>query len=278
MTTLRRATAVLGLLAALGACASPAPKATKAEFEALLARVDPAVPDAAAGAAVCRALGRSGRPEAVEPLLKVWDALLERKFRRFGLAPELEAVRAEAAEALGLLGDIKAVPVLRRGLIDEDKAVAARSATALARLGDAGSVPALVRLAEGSDEALARTALEALGALGGPAAEEALRKGLESPRPALAVTAAYGLGLQKQVVGRLRLEGWLEESAEPTAEGVLAAEFLGRLGERSGAEFLLKVARSGPEGLKAAAGEALRRLPGKDAQAAVRALDAQGGK
>lgn len=278
MTHLRRAPRGLCLLALLAACAGPRPQAGKAEFEALLARVDPAVPDAAAGAAVCRALGRSGRPEAVEPLLKVWDALLERKFHRFGLPPELEAVRAEAAEALGLLGDIKAVPVLRRGLIDDDKAVAARSAAALARLGDAGSVPALARLAEGPDDSLARTALEALGALGGPAAEEALRKGLESPRPALAVTAAYGLGLQKRVVGRLRLEGWLEESAEPTAEGVLAAEYLGRLGERSGVEFLLKTAREGPDGLKAPAAEALRRLPGKDAQAAVRALDGKAAK
>jgi hypothetical protein len=94
----------------------------------------------------------------------------------------------------------------------------------------------------------------------------------------VAVTAAYGLGLQKQVVGRLRLEGWLEESAEPTAEGVLAAEYLGRLGERSGAEFLLKVARTGPEGLRAGAADALRRLPGKGAAAAVRQLDGKGGR
>lgn len=232
----------LGLLAA---CASPQPRAGKAEFEALLARVDPAVPDAAAGVEVCRALGRSGRAEAVDPLLKIWDSLLDRKFRRFGLPPEFEAVRAAAAEALGLLGDIKAVPILRRGLIDEDKTVAARSAEALALLRDAGSAPTLARLAEGQDAALARTALEALGALGGPVAEEALRKALDGPQSLLAVTAAYGLGRQGQVIGRLRLEGWLEETVEVTPEGRLAAEYLARLGERSGVEFLKRLAADG---------------------------------
>lgn len=210
-----------------------------------MARVDPAVPDAAAGVEVCRALGLSGRPEAVDPLLKIWDALLDRKFRRFGLAPELEAVRAAAAEGLGRLGDIKAVPVLRRGLIDEDETVAARSAEALALLRDAGSAPTLARLAESPDAGLARTALEALGALGGPVAEEALRKALDGFRPLLAVTAAYGLGRQGQVIGRLRLEGWLEETVEVTPEGLLAAEYLARLGERSGVEFLKRQAAEG---------------------------------
>lgn len=250
----------LGLLAA---CASSQPRAGKAEFAALLARVDPAVPDAAAGVEVCRALGLSGRPEAVEPLLKIWDALLDRKFRRFGLPDELEAVRAAAAEGLGRLGDIKAVPVLRRGLIDEDKTVAARSAEALALLRDGGSVPALARMAEGPEPALARTALEALGALGGSAAEESLRKALDGPQPLLAVSAAYGLSRQGQVVGRLRLEGWLEETVETTPEGLLAAEYLARLGERSGVDFLERLAREGTPEHKASAAAVLKALAGK---------------
>ncbi|TBR26131.1 HEAT repeat domain-containing protein [bacterium] len=302
MTRPRWALRVLGL-ALLAACAAPRPKAAQAEYDAWVARLDPAVPDAAAAASACRALGRSGRPEAVEPLLKVWDALLERKFHRFGLPPELEAVRAAAAEALGLLGDIKAVPVLRRGLLDEDRTVSARSAEALALLGDAGSAPALARLAEGQDEGLAQTALEALGAVGGAGAEEALRKALDGPRPFLAVTAAYGLGLRSSVVGRLRLEGWLEESAEPTREGILAAHYLAKLGVPSGVPFLAKLAKDGPPDLRLLAVDALGktgraeaveplapaaadkepstrvlaalalgRLPGKKAETALRAL------
>lgn len=308
MTTPRRdlrppALGLLAALAAFGACAAPRPRVDKAAMDALVARLDPSVPDPGAAAAACRAAGRSGRAEAVDPLLKLWDALLERKFRRFELAPEFEAVRAEAATALGLLGDIKAVPVLRRGLLDEDKAVAGRSAEALALLGDAGSVPALARLAEGPDAGLAQSALEALGALGGPAAEETLRKALDGPRPLLPVVAAYGLALRGQVVGRLRLEGWLEESVEPTREGVLAAHYLARLGRPAGVEFLARLAKDGPpdlrllavdalgktgraEAVPALAGAAadresstrnlaalaLGRLPGKKAEAALRAL------
>jgi HEAT repeat protein len=271
MSRLRWALRVLGL-GLLAAC-STAPKAGPAELAALLAGLDPSVPDVGVAMAACRRAGVSGRPEAVEPLLKLWDALLERKFRRFELAPELEAVRAEAATALGLLGDIKAVPVLRRGLLDDDKTVAARSAEALAALRDAGSVPALARLADGQDDALGRTALEALGALGGPAAEEALRKALDGPRPLRAVAAAYGLGRQGQVVGRLRLEGWLEETVETTPEGLLAAEYLARLGERSGVDFLARLAKEGAPELQAAARAALGRVPGKAAAAALKALE-----
>lgn len=271
MSTLRWALRALAL-GLLAAC-STAPKAGPAELAAILAGLDPSVPDVGAAVTACRRAGASGRAEAVEPLLKLWDALLERKFRRFELAPELEAVRAEAAGALGLLGDIKAVPVLRRGLLDDDKAVAARSAEALAALRDGGSVPALARLAEGPDDALARSALEALGALGGAAAEEALRKALDGPRPLHAVTAAYGLGRQGQVGGRLRLEGWLEETVETTPEGLLAAEYLARLGERSGVDFLARLAIEGSPEHQAAARAALGRVPGKAAAAALKGLE-----
>ncbi|MBI2362231.1 MAG: HEAT repeat domain-containing protein, partial [Elusimicrobia bacterium] len=123
----------------------------KASVAVLAARLDPRLPDPAEAGALVRALGRSGRPEAVEPLLSLWETLLARKFRLFSLPPELEALRADVAGALGRLGDIKAVPALRRGLIDDDQRVAAASAGALAVLGDAGSRPMLMRLAQGPD-------------------------------------------------------------------------------------------------------------------------------
>lgn len=259
----------------------------KAAAAALAARLDPRLPDAAEAGVLVRALGRTGRSEAVDALLSLWETLLARKFRLLSLSPELEALRADIAQALGLLGDIKAVPALRRGLIDDDQKVAAASASALAALGDAGSRPVLVRLAGGGDAGAAQAALEALGRLGGPEAEEALRRGLESEDPMRRAAAAYGLAQMGRVAGTLRLDGFLEESAEPTREGVLAAYYLGRLGRENGTRWLAATAASGPADLRLLAVDALGKTgrregaealaaAAKDADAAVRTLAALG--
>lgn len=252
---------------------------------------------------VAEALGRTGAPEAVGPLLALWEGLLERKFKTFTLSAEDEALLAVTARALGRLGDIKAVPALRRGLLDDAGGVAAAAAEALARLGDAGSVETLARLSGGASAETAQAALEALGGLGGPAAEAALRAGLESPEAARRVAAAYGLARRDQIVGRLTLEGFLEESAEPTAEGVAAAGCLARLGRAEGAAFLARVpgalrpaaiaalgsagtreaaralgpAAADPEAdVRRRAAEALSDLPGPEAMSLLKRLKADG--
>ncbi|MBI5594879.1 MAG: HEAT repeat domain-containing protein [Elusimicrobia bacterium] len=275
----------------------------KAAVAVLAARLDPKLPDPAEAGALVRALGRTGRTEAVEPLLSLWETLLARKFRLFSLPPELESLRADIAGALGLLADIKSVPALRRGLIDDDRRVAAASAGALAALGDAGSRAPLVRLAEGPDADASQAAFEALGRRGGSEAEAALRRGLEAEDTLRRPAAAYGLALMGRVAGTLRLEGFLEESLEPTREGVLAAHYLGRLGRDDGMRWLAAAAASAPsdkrllaidalgkagreegaEPLAAAAGDAdpavrtlaalaLGRLPGRRAADALRGL------
>ena len=229
----------------------------KTAVPVLAGRLDPLLPDPAEAAVLVRALGRTGRPEAVGPLLSLWETLLARKFRLFRLPPELESLRADIAGALGALGDIKAVTALRRGLLDDEPRVAAAAAGALASLGDAGSRPVLVRLAEGRDAGSAQAALEALGRLGGPEAESALRRGLEAEDPMRRAAAAYGLALVDRVAGTIRLDGFLEESLEPTREGVLAAHYLARLGRENGMRWLAAAAASAPADLRALAVDAI---------------------
>ncbi|MBI3299949.1 MAG: HEAT repeat domain-containing protein [Elusimicrobia bacterium] len=273
MSASRRVLWVLALAAL--ACAKPGlrgPSASKEAVRLLGARLDPKLPDPAAAAAVVRELGWSGREEAVEPLLSLWNTLLARKFRLQGLAPELESLRADIAEALGRLGDIKGVPALRRGLIDDDARVAAVSAAALAGLGDAASLPYLIRLAEGSDAAGACAAFEALGALGGLEAEAALRKGLSAEEPTRRAAAAYGLARMGRVGGILHLDGFLEESTELAPELILAARYLAEFGRPNGWAMLERLAREAEPGLRREAALAYGRLPGGKALGGLRAL------
>lgn len=261
MSASRRALWALPL--ALCACAAPGPRGPSLSKEAvrlLLARLDPAVPDPAAASAAVSALGRAGRAEAVEPLLSLWETLLARKFRLLSLPPELEVLRGDLAEALGRLGDIKAVPALRRGLIDDDPRLAALAAQALAALGDAASLPYLVRLAEGPDLGAARSALEALGTLGGPDAEAALRRGLESQVPVRRAAAAYGLARMGRVAGVLHLDGFLDESDAHTPERVLAAYYLASLGRPNGRAALAAAAAAADPATRALAASYSGRL------------------
>lgn len=212
-------------------------------------------PELAAAAAA--ALGQVGDLEAADELLRGWERLMDLRFSRGSLPPEVHRLRAAIAEALGKLGDIKALPALRRGMIDEDPLVARRSVEALGRLRDRHSVEWIARLASGPDEETSALAYEALGAIGNDKATEVLRSALESGGPRLRVLAAYGLARAKEKVGLLRLEGFLEEVEGEYPEGVLAAYYLTRLGETQGLDYLVRILENPKSRFRAAAASAL---------------------
>lgn len=84
-------------------------------------------------------------------LIRAWEALYSTP-----LAPAL-------AEALGRIGDIKAIPYLRRGMADEDPRVVQKSVEALGRIRDMRSVDWMIGLLSSSDQNTARTSLASLG-------------------------------------------------------------------------------------------------------------------
>ena len=88
---------------------------------------------------------------------------------------DVYSLRAEAADALGELGDRRAVPVLIEALGERYKDEVVRSAArALGDIGDREAVPALVRVLKARLDRFSVDVVEALGKLGDPRAGQAL--------------------------------------------------------------------------------------------------------
>ena len=137
-----------------------------------------------AAAAVVLALGRHHpaalvqllRADALEPV-RVIAVQVAGRLRLADLAPSLCAclrggddLAADAAEGLGLIGDIESVGALRDMARDHGRAPPARiaAARALGSIGDPGSVPLLESLLRADDWSMRAAAAHALGWLGEP--------------------------------------------------------------------------------------------------------------
>lgn len=204
------------------------------------------------------ALGRIGSREAAPALLDAWEFLMEMRFRMAGLPAHLQTLRAGLAQALGRIGDPKALSALRRGLIDEDSRVAERSMEALSQMRDTQSIDMILRHAAGPDPGLRQAAYEALGEFKGEEkARSALRAGLEGGSPATQATASYGLARHGEQIGFLKLEGFLDEVSDPYPEGMLAAYYLVRLGRKQGLDYLLRIVEDEKSPLRFGALQAL---------------------
>jgi HEAT repeat protein len=199
------------------------------------------------------------------------------------LDDEQRDVRARAARALGSTRDVRAALPLLARVTDGDRQVQAQAVQALGALGDRRAVPALVRLlGEGSAE-LRAGVIDALGRLGDPAAVPALsalaRRGPldDSARRALgeigspdAVEALLSLSREApaapELRGALELAGAralprlvAELSGGTAASASLAADVLGRLGDRRATAPLVSALERRPP-VAPAALAALQRL------------------
>jgi len=150
-----------------------------------------------------RALGQVGDPTAVTAMLDAAerDPELTRDVTvaliRVGLAcaPELRADLdtslhtpghrrrgSIAARALGVIGDVGAVPVLKAVLDDEDAgSLRWAAASALGEIGVPEAVPVLLRVLGEDDPSLQVAAGRALGAIGDPVAVPGLARALRDP-------------------------------------------------------------------------------------------------
>jgi HEAT repeat protein len=109
--------------------------------------------------------------DAVQALGYIWQ--LPDLVRLGNIDPK---VRRRAAEALGTLGDVRAVEPLIAALQDGDKVVRRRAAEALGRLGDARAIEPLIATLQRKDSITRRQAHWALRRIGTPKALAALRE------------------------------------------------------------------------------------------------------
>jgi HEAT repeat protein len=256
--------------------------------------------------AAAEALGKLGDARAVQPLIEAMEAvghalLLREQAKALFLnqlvadlmPPErLEALRRAAvlvsagelvglgrttAEALGKLGDARAVQPLIGRLSGADVGVREAAAEALGKLGDARAVQPLIGRLSGADVGVREAAAEALGKLGDARAVQPL---IEAPHSLKAAEALVKLGDARGVqrlIEILRTENQFVREA--------AVEALGKLGDARAVEPLIEALfdrKLGPwkpydyanDGrVRGAAAEALGRLGDRRAvQPLIRAL------
>ena len=208
--------------------------------------------------AAIRALGASGSPAAVDPLLEV-------------LSDRRSALRNEAAQALGRLGSAEVVSALsallrstepndraavilalgnalRRAPSDDARAaleamlgrnetsLVLRAADALARAGDEEAAPALAELLGRPEVVLRRKAVEVLGELPCAQSRTALLRALEDDDALVRGLALWSLGKIGGDGVALRISQHLDDSA--WSVGINAAGALANLSDESTAEAI----------------------------------------
>jgi HEAT repeat protein len=171
------------------------------------------------------ALGKMRDPKSIATLIK----LLKNKKKT--------ASRKYAAEALGRIGDVCAVAPLIEALSSDEKDVRNAAADALGELGDKTAVAPLIQvLSHHKDWA----AIEALGKLGDQRAIEPLLNVLQAKdNYSYIITAA--LKALTHLESMIPVDRIINALEHPSTEAQLwAVEALGRLGDKSAADPLIK--------------------------------------
>jgi HEAT repeat protein len=201
-----------------------------------------------------RALGCLGDAGAVDALAAVLlDTALE---QRIGASMALSLV-LNTLEALGRIGDPKAVACVEEMLKDERGSVRREAASALAVLGSVPSVHKLIAALDDSDVHVVLQAASSLGDLGDPRAVPALCKLVDDANSDLASAAAEALGrigntdAVETLLAVMQTDGWARYHA---------AIALGQIGDGRAYSSLVAALRDTDAGIRCAAIEGLGRL------------------
>ena len=147
-------------------------------------------------------------------------------------------VRTYAVLALGLVGDVRAVPALAARLDDPDMNVRFHAIEALGRLGDRSVADAIAAIAESRDFFLSFAALDALAAIGEPAVAPRLVPLLEDEMLRPAVAACLGaLGVEDVAIPLASLID--RTSFTPAPIAVALANIFDRLEDEFGEGMLI---------------------------------------
>ncbi len=203
--------------------------------------------------------------EARERPPEAFRRILDRASRLLGRSDIPSALKRALAEALGEIGDPRAIPALVGALKDENERVRRAAAVALGRIG-APAVPALIGALKDADREVRRAAAEALGRIGDREAVPALIGALKDADWEVRGAAAealvrIGAPAVPALVGALKDEnGWVRGAA---------AEALGRVGDPRAVPALVGALEDAEEWVRRAAAGALGRIGDREAVPAL---------
>jgi HEAT repeat protein len=227
-----------------------------------------------------------GGPREVEPLIEVLD-------------DTNAGVRAQAARALGEIGDRRAVSGLLAAMGDRFAEVRNAAAAALAVLGEPlgevirrsleGSVEArrelaaardpravapLSRALETHDTAVKEAAIASLvelAAVGVEGAGASLKDAVDDPNAAVRASAMAGLGKERNAIGADRLIAALAD--RDAGVRLAAARALGELGDRRAVDRLMEQLSDADPGVRAAVAAALAALGDPSGELVLQVLE-----
>jgi HEAT repeat protein len=153
---------------------------------------------------------------------------------------DLADVRAQAALALGRIGDPDDVPALQKAAEDEDWPVRAQAANALGMIGDLSTIPTLQRLSVDREWWVRLNASRALANIG-PAGERALAEILEGEDRYARDRAAATLE-ERGIVRRA-----VQELEAPGEIGAGARAMIGAMVRAGAVRYLERLARTLPD-------------------------------
>lgn len=193
-------------------------------------------------------LAKAGKP-AAKPLIGA-------------LSADDPLVRRQAVDALGRIGDRRAVEPLIGTLKDRDSLIRGHAVEALGRIKDPQAVAPLVVILSSKEQPshVRMSAAEALGAIGDPRAVEPLTLALLDQHWGVRSRAAQALGRLKDPRAVAPLIGALQD--KEAAVRANAAESLGELGDRRAVKPLTAALQDPDRNVRKKADLALRRLTG----------------
>ncbi len=162
-------------------------------------------------------------------------------------------VRADAAEALGLLGDARALEPVRALLGDPDGEVRTNAAVALIRIGDEKLFPEVVKSLRHPDPRVVIGAAVALGRLADRRVVPNLVEAFKTEDPEVGAAVAWSLGQ----CGDAAALPWLITAVEQGFAVANACEALGRIGDARAQPALLGALDHAADDVRAYAARAL---------------------
>ena len=173
-----------------------------------------------------------------------------------GLKSEDATRRADAAEALGVLGDTRSLSVLRKALKDPDGEVRKSAAIALIQVGDEALFPEIVKGLRDDDAKIVIGAAVALGRIADKRVVPNLIDAFKTDNPEVGSAIAWALG---QCADPAALP-WLIAALEHDFAAPNVCEALGRIGDPKATSALIAALQSSNDDTRAYAARALGML------------------